>query len=169
MEKAHSVFDVADWFLAREEISPKRLQKLVYYVQAWSYTLLDAPMMVEGEDKNPVRFEAWAHGPANPELHKMYRDYRWKGIPRKEDNSTEFSKAELDLLGSIWETYSDYSPNEIENLTLDELPWLNARKRAGAYGCDCSSELITPEDMKNYYSTIYIGDDFEEKEDNKGD
>ena len=35
--------DVAKWFLAKgnKDISPKKLQKLVYYAYAWTLTLLN--------------------------------------------------------------------------------------------------------------------------------
>ena len=35
--------EVADWFLSKGEgkISPKKLQKLVYYAYAWTLTLLN--------------------------------------------------------------------------------------------------------------------------------
>nr|DAX92906.1 MAG TPA: hypothetical protein [Caudoviricetes sp.] len=30
-----SVFDIANWFLTKEAMTPKKLQKLVYYYFAW--------------------------------------------------------------------------------------------------------------------------------------
>jgi uncharacterized phage-associated protein len=50
-----SVFDVANWFLAKEKMTHKKLQKLCYYAQAWHLANHGQPMM-------PNRFEAWIHG-----------------------------------------------------------------------------------------------------------
>lgn len=36
-----TVFDVADWFLGKDSMSPKKLQKLVYYAYAWVLTLMN--------------------------------------------------------------------------------------------------------------------------------
>lgn len=154
-EKA-SVFDVAKWFLDKEDISPKRLQKLVYYVQAWSYALFDKPFMFEGDE--PAPFEAWRHGPVNPTLYRKYSDYGWQKIHLENESVKEFTDMDLDLLESVWETYGDYSPNEIENLTHQELPWINARKKARVIDGESSNELLDPHDMKTYYKEIYIGD-----------
>ena len=35
----YSVFDIANWFLLKEEMTQKKLQKLCYYAQAWCYAL----------------------------------------------------------------------------------------------------------------------------------
>ncbi len=151
-----SVFEVAKWFLDKEDISPKRLQKLVYYVQAWSYTLFDKPFIFEGNQ--PAQFEAWQHGPVNRTLYHKYSGYGWNKIHLQDERVTGFSDMDLDLLESVWETYRDYSPNEIENLTHQEDPWIKARKRSNVVDGDSSDEIIDPNDMKNYYNSIYIGE-----------
>ena len=35
----YSVFDIANWFLSKGEMTQKKLQKLCYYAQAWCYAL----------------------------------------------------------------------------------------------------------------------------------
>lgn len=158
MSETKNVFDVADWFLQKEDISPKRLQKLVYYVQAWSYTLFNEPFMYE--DGEPAQFEAWKHGPVNPPLYNEYKGNGWHKIHLvdKKNKHKTFAPMELDLLESVWETYGEYSPNEIENLTHAEQPWIKARDRDGVAEGDSSNEVIRPEDMKSYYGSVYIGD-----------
>ena len=34
-----TIFDVADWFLSKEAMTPKKLQKLCYYYKAWGLAL----------------------------------------------------------------------------------------------------------------------------------
>jgi uncharacterized phage-associated protein len=161
MTRKHDIFEVADWFLSKESISPKRLTKLVYYAQAWSYTLFDKPLMFN-TDGSAVEFEAWAHGPANKALLQKYQAYRWNGIPLTPDNSNVFSRPEIELLESVFETYGSYSPIEIENLTREEEPWQKARRRAGVSAGERANEVISPVEMRDYYSRIYVGDDFGE-------
>lgn len=156
MTEKTSVFDVAQWFLDKEDISPKRLQKLVYYVQAWSYALFDKPFIFE--DDQPAVFEAWQHGPVNPTLYHEYSGYGWHKIHLDNADVKIFTNMDLDLLESVWETYGDYSPNEIENLTHQEDPWKNARKRDNVSEGEYSKEIISSNDMREYYSSIYIGD-----------
>jgi len=62
-----SAHDIAAYILrARGEMSPMKLQKLVYYSQAWSLVWDDAPLFSE-------RIEAWANGPVVPALYQKHR------------------------------------------------------------------------------------------------
>lgn len=149
----YSVFDVANWFLRKSGgVTPKKLQKLCYYAQAWSNALLDGDMM------NDTNFEAWAHGPVSPVLYPEYKSYKWNEIPAPDKDIVQFDEKTNDLLESVWLTYGDKSANELEALTHTELPWTSARKRAGATEGSSCNETIAAEDMKSYYTSIYAGD-----------
>lgn len=151
MSNTYSVLEVAKWFLSKESMTPKKLQKLTYYAQAWSNALSNRDLI------DDTAFEAWAHGPVSPVLFNEYRDYKWNYIPQV-DTPPVFDADSLDLLESVWITYGDRSANELEALTHTENPWKLARQRAGASEGDRCREDITALDMKNYYSSIYIGD-----------
>lgn len=148
MEK-YSVFDIANWFLNKMSVSPKKLQKLVYYSEAWSNALYDEGLI------NDTTFEAWAHGPVSPELYQKYKDYGWKDIEVRESSNITDPKV-LDLLESVWVTYGDLSANELEALTHQEDPWRRARV-GYSEGARCE-EKISKQDMKVYYKSIYSGD-----------
>lgn len=147
---AYDILDIAQWFLSKEPMTPKKLQKLTYYAEAWSNALFERPLI---SDDN---FEAWVHGPVSPKLYNKYRKHKWQEIPEKEDNSSLFNDEDLDLLESVWVTYGHNSANDLEALTHTEAPWRNAR--AGLNDDESSNNVISTEDMKNYYSRIYIGD-----------
>lgn len=40
----YSIQQIAEWFLAHEAMSAKKLQELVYYTQGWSNALLKRPI-----------------------------------------------------------------------------------------------------------------------------
>ena len=141
-----TIFDVADWFLSKEAMTPKKLQKLCYYYKAWGLALYDEDLLPDNE------FEAWVHGPVNPVLYGVYKNFFWNEIPQTEDNSITFNKRELDLLESVWETYGELSANAIEVLTHRETPWRNAR--LGLDEFDSCRKVISHEDMKNYYRKL---------------
>lgn len=151
MEAEYSIYDIAKWFLEKESMTPKKLQKLCYYAQAWSNALLNKNMI------NDTKFEAWAHGPVSPELYDKYREYRWNMIPLTETQIYVDEQSE-DLLESVWITYGNKSANELEALTHTETPWRMARNRAGASEGDRCNELISEQDMSQYYRSIYVGD-----------
>lgn len=147
----YSVFDVADWFLNKESMTPKKLQKLSYYFEAWGHALFNQNFIKD------TQFQAWVHGPVSPDLYNKYRDYGWNYIPKIEvDNSDMFEREVVFLLESVWETYGDKSANELEALTHSESPWINARK--GLESDQPSDNVISSEDMHSFYKSIYIGD-----------
>ena len=51
----YNIFDIANWFLSKESMPQKKLQKLCYYAKAWSLVLLKdieldfiRPLIVDG-------------------------------------------------------------------------------------------------------------------------
>lgn len=143
----YSIFDVAEWFLQKKPMTHKKIQKMCFYAQAWSYALLDEPL-------TDSDFQAWIHGPVSPDLYQKYKGNGWKDI-QPENTVLKFDKKAIDLLESVYLTYGDISGNELEALTHNELPWQKAR--LGLDESENSTVVISPEDMKNFYKSIYIG------------
>ena len=62
-----SVHDVAAFILKKQgEMSAMKLQKLVYYSQAWSLVWDEKPLF-------RAQIEAWANGPVVPPLYQKHR------------------------------------------------------------------------------------------------
>ena len=143
-----TIFDVANWFLHKESMTPKKLQKLVYYACAWAQALLNRDLTDDCD------FEAWVHGPVNRKLYAKYKDYGWTNIPYNiEDTSSKFTSEELDLLESVWLTYGDKTANELEAITHDEWPWIEAR--GGCLSSETCTRVISKETMQKFYRSIY--------------
>lgn len=145
-----TIFEIANWFLSKGEMTHKKLQKLTYYYKAWGYALYDRDM-IPGE-----AFEAWVHGPVSRKLYDEYKSYGWNEIEKTNIDITNFSDEELNLLESIWVTYGDETANSLEALTHNERPWQEAR--LGLDECENSENIISPKTMKEYYQSIYLGD-----------
>ncbi len=63
------VIDVADYILLQHgAMSAMKLQKLIYYSQAWHLVWEDKALFDE-------EIEAWANGPVVPILHSMHRGH----------------------------------------------------------------------------------------------
>lgn len=76
--------DLANWFLAHESMTPKKLQKMLYYAYAWTLTLTNEK---EDDLSNKLfsdKFEAWVHGPVIPEIYQAYKEYGYTNIPKCE-------------------------------------------------------------------------------------
>lgn len=136
------VRNVAQYFLSKQSMTHKKLQKLCYYSQAWYLANHGVPMMQN-------RFEAWIHGPVSPDLYAQYRGWGWASIPMHENNSIQFNPVELDLMNKVFDTYGEYTGDELEGLTHREKPWLNARK--GCSPSEYSRNPISMKDMRDYY------------------
>lgn len=141
--------EVADTLiaLAREqniEISNLKLQKLLYYAQAWSLVLREAPLFRED-------FEAWVHGPVVPEVFRRFKSYRWQPIT---ENVTPLKDVELrHHLLAVLEVYGSLKPTQLERLSHSERPWKDARGNLDPIAA--SNEVITQQSMKDFFSELY--------------
>ena len=123
---------VADYFLAFSNetgdlISNLKLQKLVYYAQAWHLGMEETPIF-------PEDFEAWVHGPVVPELYQEYKHLTWKPILREdlkdgayETLRSQFSPDTQHVLDEVANHYMAKGAFELERMTHREIPWLKAR------------------------------------------
>ena len=67
-----NVRDIANWFLSRNDMTHKKLQKLCYYAQAWYCALYDGTPLFDDE------IQAWVHGPVIPALYPVYGINKYK-------------------------------------------------------------------------------------------
>ena len=104
-------------------------------------------------------FEAWAHGPVCRELWEKLHKYTYFDIPQdalKDKALTITDKNDIELIERVWETYKDFDGYQLEVLTHQETPWINARGDTPKFQ-RCTS-VISKEDMKRYYRSLYSGD-----------
>ncbi len=146
----YSVFEIANWFLSKESMTHKKLQKLCYYAQAWFYALKDFKLV-------DTEFEAWVHGPVSPILYERFKEFGYSTIKLCEVPAFAIEETDLELLESVWKTYGDHTGNALEALCHSELPWQEARQ--GYDENERCSIPINPDTMKRYYRSIYIGGD----------
>lgn len=147
--KTPTVLDVANYFLkivdreAGSSITHLKLQKLVYYAQAWH-------AVFTGKKLFNSRIEAWVHGPVCPELYNVYAGSGYDSLPAPKCELFEFNKEQLETLEAVWECYGGFDGKYLEELTHQESPWIEAR-RGYAPGQHCNNE-ISIESMIEYYS-----------------
>lgn len=127
-------------------LTNKRLQKLLYYVQAWNLAINNNPLF---EDK----IEAWIHGPVIRSIYEEYREFVANPINKTSITSTELNLDETTtkFIDRIVKAYSVYDTPTLEYMTHAEAPWQVARK--GLEANESSSNEITHESMRTYYSS----------------
>ena len=144
----YSVFEIANWFLAKEDMTHKKLQKLCYYAQAWCYAL-------KGFRLENTDYQAWVHGPVAPALYERFKSFGYDNIRMKGKYVPNIEEMDQELLQDVWETYGDRTGNALEVLSHRELPWQEARK--GYEPDERCSVVISPRTMAAFYKSIYNG------------
>ena len=142
----YSIFDIADWFLLKGNMTHKKVQKLCYYAQAWCFAL-------KGYRLANTDFQAWVHGPVSPALYERFKGFGYETITINTEHKPMIEEDDLELLGDVWETYGDKTGNALEALSHRELPWKEARQGYG--DTERCMVIITPESMRRYYRSIY--------------
>ncbi|MEM1170230.1 MAG: type II toxin-antitoxin system antitoxin SocA domain-containing protein [Cyanobacteria bacterium P01_H01_bin.35] len=146
-----SAVDIARYFLccvdreAGDTISPLKLQKLVYYAQAWSLVFRNKPLFFQD-------IEAWVSGPIICDVWDEYKPYHYRDIPPPEELEIKFAKDEVEVLEEVWDAYGELSARHLKELTHSETPWLNARKDLEP--AQPSNNVISHSEMKAFYSLL---------------
>lgn len=142
-----AVVDVAKYIAERTgPLSAMKLQKLMYYAQAWNLVWEESPLFEED-------FQAWANGPVLPDLYARHRGmFSVDAGLFADGNSASISEAERANIEKVLGFYAEQTAQWLSNLTHQEAPWLDARGETpiGAF----SNTVITTAAMHEYYSSI---------------
>lgn len=143
-------------------VSPLKLQKLLYYEQAWH--------MVFFGRENPLfadRPQAWVNGPVYPPVYNIYKgrvENMCDHLYEKdfcEGEATEalhaltdkfnFTEEQLKLVESVINLYGSKTQNQLVFFTHSEKPW--SEKREGLMPYERSTREISLDTMYHYYKT----------------
>jgi uncharacterized phage-associated protein len=122
-------------------VNQYKLQFLLYYVQAWHLAQYGKPLFEEP-------FEAWIHGPVQPEVSRAFD--KWSSYPITTDAPPKkLTKHVAQHIADVLETHGKFEDYELERYTRHEEPWLKAR---GDLRPDCpSNAIIDIKDMKTFF------------------
>ena len=146
-----TIFDIAEFFLTKKELTHKKLQKLVYYAYAWFIALNNESK----DDIQNILFdeqpEAWLHGPVFPSLYQKYKYNSWNEIEKVEKTAIQ-NEDLISFLNDVWKKFGKYSADQLEYTTHQEMPWKNARK--DVKNGEHSNKKILLEDIFIYYNSL---------------
>ncbi len=117
--------DIAKWFInttdreSGDAITHLKVQKLIYYAQAWSIAHYDKPLFDED-------LEAWAHGPVVASVWEYLKHYGYDAIPVQKLKD-KFDGRAMAILRAVKDKYGIYTAKKLESMTHKERPWLEAR------------------------------------------
>ena len=159
----NNINDVCDFVILRAKsdedipLNNLKLQKLLYYVQAWHLAFYDSPFF-------NGKFQAWVHGPVNREIYDRFRStkYLYSEITVRDvinPNCVESLDVEdRNHINNVLDTYLQFSGIQLESMTHNEIPWLFARQ---GYSSVHSCEVELDENiMKKYFKSKINGEIF---------
>lgn len=147
----YRAIDIANWFIEKFDpasgdlITHLKVQKLLYYAEAWTQVLLDRQLFRED-------FEAWAHGPVVRAVYNVFRDSKWQPLTTSEDPPVLTEDVEEVLL-EVLETYGEASAKTLEKMTHRDRPWIDARK--GFDPEERCDNIIPKAQIKEYFLKKY--------------
>lgn len=140
-----SALDVARYFLYKSNtegdlITNLKMQKLLYYAQAWYLVNHDKPLFRE-------TIRAWALGPVIREVYDEFKRFGASYIVYETTGKEKapFSKTQLQYLDEFYDVFFKFTAHELVNMTHNEKPWKVAFK---------NGTNISRQSMKQYYTDM---------------
>lgn len=143
-----SVLDVAQYILGKcsAPITTMKLQKLVYYSQAWHLAWTGTELF---EDD----IQAWANGPVTKALFDCHKGmYSISSSQFKKGSPELLTMEQQEVIDTVLDTYGPMTAMQLSMLTHAEAPWLSARGQLGAG--ENSAAVISKGSMQKYYRAL---------------
>lgn len=128
------------------DISPLKLQKLVYYIKVWC--LVDnKPNVIN------ANFNKWTYGPVNKDIYHTYKQFKNLPIPKEiisSSSSDILSIEERNTIDFVLENYLPIDAIALSLMTHKEIPWVKTDS-----DCIIGDNLII-----SYYSKLPFARNF---------
>jgi uncharacterized phage-associated protein len=126
-----------------EAITHLKLQKLVYYCQAWYLANFDTPLFEED-------FQAWAHGPVARSVYDRFKGNQWAAL--EASGKSRLPSEYHDFVAAVYDEYGQFGAKKLEKMTHEEAPWRDVR---GSLPPEARCEDIIPKiEIRNFYAKI---------------
>lgn len=102
-----------------EILTPLKLQKLMFYADAWH-------MALHGTEITDERFQAWVHGPVALSQYHRFKEFKWRPITASIERPI-ISEALTNHLDEIIDVFGSETAVALEMMTHQEKPWRDAR------------------------------------------
>lgn len=154
MNETVNIIDLSNYvirYLKRkgQNINHLKLQKLLYYIEAWNMVFLDGQIFSDD-------IEAWQHGPVVRSVWDYFKKHSilYDELPVCETCDCIMSDEQRDVVNDVLDEYGDKTGYYLENLTHSEEPWRRARRT--------KEQIIDKAFMKYYYGKRLNVDEVQE-------
>lgn len=142
-----TVLDIAAYILKKiDSLTAMKLQKLVYYSQAWS-------LVWDEKALYPEKIEAWANGPVAPNLYQAHRGlFEISRKIFKRGSPSKLTSQQRETVDAVIKFYGKHTSQWLSDLTHRENPWKDARE--GLNPGQRGQREITTAAMAEYYGGL---------------
>jgi uncharacterized phage-associated protein len=128
-----------------EILTNLKLQKLLYYSQAWHLAMYDKCLFDED-------FQAWVHGPVLQSQYNRFKNFQWRPIVEEISQPIEICSKIITFISEIIDVFGTETAVALELMTHRERPWMEAR---GALPQEAlSNTIISKNTMKTFYKSL---------------
>lgn len=148
-QKQEASGKLADFLLCKcrdygELLTPLKLQKLMFYADAWHMVVKDAEL-------TPEEFQAWVHGPVALSQYHRFKEYKWRPIT-EDIEQPELDGDTADFLEDIIDVFGSEPAVALEMMTHQERPWIEARR--GIPDDEPCNNYISKVTTKQFYGEV---------------
>ena len=183
VKMAFSSIEIANQFVdlslrdGVDDLTPMKIQKLVFYAHGWHWAIFDSPLIDE-------QVEAWEYGPVIPRLYSNLREYgnqpitehlrtvnfgsdfdwskfEWiePGIGCQENATADEKSNAIALTEAVWKKFKGYSAIQLSNMThMLGTPWaetVSETKQLNA-GILPKGTDIPADRIRKYFKSIMV-------------
>ena len=131
--------NVSKYIENKIDVSPKLLQKLLYYVQMFAAIFNDTTPFSS-------KCSAWNHGPVFGKIYYQYKEYGYHLIQESEDENIELDPELKEVVDAVIKYFGIYGANTLEYFTHQEDPWIKA--------INSENKIVEKSDIKEYGEKI---------------
>lgn len=132
--------EMGDKHKEREGISNLKLQKMLYFAQAYFLAKLNRALFSDA-------IEAWELGPVVRSVYEQYKKHKSNAIIEKEDTSSLSDKDKEIIKSPVWSTFGEYSARRLVDIAHAHPPWQEASKTW--------NKIISRQAIKDYYTSLF--------------
>lgn len=138
---------IANYMLSKKTLTPKQVQKLLYYAYSLYLVKYNDSFRQEGMNKLfEDKIEAWEHGPVIRDVYRYIKKVALSNQLVTCNTKIQLSDVKIEnFIDKILKVYGQYSGYELEQMTHSEEPWKNTFR----------NNIISDKIIYDYYSNKY--------------
>lgn len=153
--KEHNASDVAKYIIyllskkyvgdnkEREGVTNLKLQKLLYFGQAYSLAAEGKPLF-----SDPIN--AWEYGPVVKTVYYEYKEHKSNTIILEKYAHLSIDKDVQEIVKKVLEIFGGFSAGKLVDIAHAHPPWKNA------FDSPEEEKVISKASLKDYYTSLFV-------------